>query len=103
MGRVTGKRPPQAYVELSPRLGPLPGIESLRKVKFFQEMNLGFRTLSLEEEKKLLANATPYIHDVVDFAVNTGLRIGEILILTWDRVDLENNLLNVFANKTLAG
>jgi integrase len=31
------------------------------------------------------------------------LRIGEILILTWDRVDLENNLLNVFANKTLAG
>jgi integrase len=79
------------------------GSNPVRKVKFFQEMNLGFRTLSLEEGKKLLANATPYIHDVVDFAVNTGLRIGEILILTWDRVDLENNLLNVFANKTLAG
>jgi integrase len=32
--------------------------------------------------------------------LNTGLRIGEILALTWDQVDLEKNLLNVFAHKT---
>src|SRR6516165_6053264 len=31
----------------------------LRKVKFFQEINLGFRTQSGEEERRLLANATP--------------------------------------------
>jgi site-specific recombinase XerD len=28
------------------------------------------------------------------------LRIGEILSLAWERVDLENNLLSVFAHKT---
>ena len=57
------------------------GSNPVRKVKFFQEMNLGFRTLTSEEERKLIANATPYIHDVVSFAVNTGLRIGETLTL----------------------
>ncbi len=32
--------------------------------------------------------------------VNTGLRIGEILSLTWESVDFEKNLLSVFAHKT---
>jgi integrase len=54
----------------------------------------------LEEEKRLLASATPYIQDIAVFALNTGLRIGEILSLTWESVDLENNLLSVFAHKT---
>jgi integrase len=70
-------------------------------VKFFQEINRGNRVLSLEEESKLLASATPYIQDIVVFALNTGLRIGEILSLTWKSVDLEKNLLTVFAQKTV--
>jgi integrase len=43
---------------------------------------------------------TPYIQDIVVFALNTGMRIGEILSLPWKSVDLENNLLTVFAQKT---
>jgi hypothetical protein len=35
------------------------GSNPVRKVKFFQEINLGFRTQSGEEERRLLANATP--------------------------------------------
>jgi integrase len=76
------------------------GSNPVRKVKFFQEINLGFRTLTGEEERKFLANATPYIRDIAVFALNTGLRIGEILSLTWERVDMEKNLLSVFAHKT---
>jgi integrase len=72
----------------------------VRKVKFFQEMNLGFRILTREEEGKLLDNATPYIQDIAVFALNTGLRIGEILALTWEQVEVEKNVLNVFAHKT---
>jgi integrase len=76
------------------------GTNPVRKVKFFQEINLGFRILTGEEERKLLDNATPYIQDIAVFALNTGLRIGEILVLTWEQVELEKNLLNVFAHKT---
>jgi len=76
------------------------GSNPVRKVKFFQEINLGFRTLTGEEEKRFLANATPYIQDIAVFALNTGLRIGEIVSLTWESVDLENHVLSVFAHKT---
>jgi integrase len=71
-----------------------------RKVKFFQEVNTGFRVLSLEEESKLLANATPAIQDVVLYALNTGSRIGELFSLRWRDVDLERNLINAFSPKT---
>jgi integrase len=76
------------------------GSNPVRKVKFFQEINLGFRVLTRQEETRFLASATPYIQDIAIFALNTGLRIGEILTLTWERVDLEKKLLNVFAHKT---
>jgi len=76
------------------------GSNPVRKVKFFQEINLGFRTLTGEEEKKFLANATPYIQDIAVLGLNTGMRIGEMLSLTWEQVDLEKNLINVFAHKT---
>jgi len=76
------------------------GSNPVRKVKFFQEINTGFRVLSKEEEKKFLVSATPYIQDIALFALNTGLRIGEIRSLKWEGVDLEKNLLTVFAEKT---
>jgi integrase len=77
-------------------LGPNP----VMKVKFFQELNIGFRTLSEEEERKLLANATPYIQDIIIFDLNTGLRIGEVLSLRWENVDMEKGLLSIFVHKT---
>jgi integrase len=76
------------------------GSNPVKKVKFFQEINTVFRTLSEGEERKLLANATPYIQDIVVFDLNTGLRIGEVLSLGWGSVDLEKGLLSVFAYKT---
>ena len=76
------------------------GSNPVNKVKFFQEINMGFRTLTGEEERKLLASATPYIQDIVVFDLNTGLRLGEILSLGWGSVDLEKGLLSIFAHKT---
>ena len=75
-------------------------LNPFRKVKFLREVNLGFRVVSPEEEEKLLRNASPYIQEIVRFALNTGLRIGEIFSLQWANVDLEKNILNVFAPKT---
>jgi integrase len=72
----------------------------LRKVKFFQEVNTGFRVLTLDEEPRLLKHATPAIQDVVIYALNTGCRIGEIFSLRWQHVELAGGLINVFSPKT---
>jgi integrase len=72
----------------------------VRKVKFFQELNTGRRVLTEEEESELLRNAAPFIQDIILFALNTGLRIGEIFTLLWPHVDWEKGILNVLAPKT---
>jgi integrase len=76
------------------------GSNPLRKVKFFQEVNTGFRVLKPDEETRLLRSATPAIQDVVPYALNTGSRIGEIFSLRWQNVDLDRGLINVFSPKT---
>ena len=59
------------------------GLNPVRKVKFFREFNNRLRVLSPEEEEKLLQNAIPYLQDLIRFALNTGLRVGEIFLLRW--------------------
>jgi integrase len=76
------------------------GQNPVRKVKFFREFNIELRVLSLEEEEKLLQNAIPYLQDLIRFALNTGLRIGEIFSLRWSNADLKRGILAVFASKT---
>lgn len=59
------------------------GLNPFHKVKFFREFKIGFRVLSPEEEEKLLQNAAPYLQDLICFALNTGMRIGEIFLVCW--------------------
>ena len=77
-----------------------PEANPVRKVKFFREFNTGTRVLSPAEEKSLIQNASPYLQDLIRFAVNTGLRIGEIFALCWPSVDLKREFLTVFSSKT---
>lgn len=72
----------------------------VRKVKFFREFNTGLRVLSSEEEKNLLLHASPYLQDLIRFALNTGLRVGEIFSLRWSNVDLKKGILTIFSPKT---
>jgi integrase len=75
-------------------------VNPVRKVKFFREYNTGLRVVSPEEEKKLLESASPYLQDLIRFALNAGLRIGEIFSLRWSNVDLNKGLLTIFSPKT---
>jgi integrase len=77
-----------------------PKANPLRKVKFFREDNVPLRTLSIEEEERFMRSASPYIQDIARFALNTGMRIGEVFNLRWDRVDLEQGIITVLATKT---
>lgn len=60
--------------------------------------------LDLEQIVKLVeaADATPY-GLLVWLAVNTGLRINELLTLTWSRVDMAARTLQVAAAKSQSG
>lgn len=75
-------------------------VNPVRKVKFFREFNMGLRVVSPEEERRLLQHASPFIQDLIRFALNTGLRTGELFSLHWLNVDFKNGILTVFAAKT---
>jgi integrase len=63
------------------------------------------RILTLEEEKSLLAACTGrrfHLRPIAIMALDTGMRRGEILTLSWGDVDLKNGLITVqaFHSKT---
>jgi integrase len=61
------------------------------------ENNQRDRVLSFEEEDKLFISSAEHLKPVLTTALNTGMRKGEILSLTWDEVDFKNNVLIIRA------
>jgi integrase len=69
------------------------GLERIRKVKQLKGENKRLRYLSEEESERLIDNCDIHLKPIVVTALNTGMRRGEILGLTWDRVDLKNRII----------
>ncbi len=59
--------------------------------------------LSLDEEDKLLAAASPHLRQIITVALDTGMRRGELLTQRLEHVDLNRNLLQVTHSKTAGG
>ncbi len=78
------------------RKHPMDGVKSTKPVRAPSD----HRVLTVEEQKKFLKVAKSS-HNYYQYALalETGLRTGEIIGLTWDAVDLKNKALTV--NKTL--
>jgi integrase len=70
------------------------------KVEKLREDNTRTRILSKEEYKRLLEELPPNGRDVVVTAYYTGMRAGEILNLTWDRVHLDEGYIQLEAEDT---
>ncbi len=85
---------------LAEQWGLYRGRNPVKGVRFLDENNLKLRTLSEGEERALLSCCSPYLQDLVTFAINTGLRLGEILNLTWEEVDVENGILTLLVRKS---
>jgi integrase len=81
------------------RWGMHQGTNPVRLVKFLPENNLRFQTLDPEDERKLLASSSPYLRELIVFAINTGLRCGDIFHLQWQEVDLEQQRLSIVMKK----
>ena len=75
-------------------------LRTVRKVKMLKEPAGRLRYLSPEEVQRLLNECNNLLlRAIVTVAVNSGMRRGEILNLTWDNVDLRNGYLLVTQSK----
>lgn len=57
------------------------------------------RWLTLDEESRLLASSPEWLREIITFALNTGMRRGEILNLQWRDVDFSRGVLVVMKSK----
>jgi len=72
----------------------------VRGVKFFKKDNLTERILSKEEIDRLLDSSHGIAKDIIIMALNTGMRLGGILSLRWEQVDLMQGYLTIIHKKT---
>jgi len=57
------------------------------------------RWLTDEEEKRVLEKCPEWLRELAIFALNTGMRRGEIFSLTWKGVDLFRKTITIFKSK----
>ena len=65
--------------------------------------NVRGRVLSYDEYKRLIAALPAHTRAIVEMAFWTGMRRGEIVSLTWDKVDLEGRMIQLEAKDTKEG
>jgi integrase len=59
--------------------------------------------MSLAEEDKLLAAASPHLREIAIAALDSGMRRGELLTQRWEHIDFNRRLLLVTHSKTPGG
>lgn len=64
-------------------------IDRVPKVKMYKESKRRVRWITPEQVKTLLAELPPHQHDIVLFALATGLRQSNVTGLKWAQIDLQ--------------
>jgi len=72
----------------------------VREVKLFKENNERIRYLKEDEIKKLLNNLSGSLRIIVIIALNTGMRLSEILNLRWEDIDFSTKLIYIRESKS---
>lgn len=76
-------------------------VHPLAKIKLLKQPKQAPLFLSTDDLKKVLDKVTvPMLRDIYQFAAFTGLRLGEILNLRKENVDLENKVIKVSNTET---
>jgi integrase len=73
----------------------VPNDNPVSSVKFFDEHNIRDRILTSEEFQRMLNASPDYLKPILQCAYYTGMRRGEILALTWDKVDLKAGVIRL--------
>ncbi len=72
----------------------------LKNVKKFKENNGRERILTDEETKRLIGIANGHLKSILIIALNTGMRRGEILSLSWENVNLSKRCIHIEDSKS---
>jgi integrase len=75
--------------------GGIPSENPVGPVTFLDEQNMRNRVLTPEEFQRMVDFSPEYLKPVLLCAYHTGMRRGEILGLTWDRVDLKSGFIRL--------
>ena len=83
----------------------LVGGDTLKSFKSVEKLlksngNARDRVLSPDEFKALLEHSSRHLRGILAMGYYTGMREGEILNLTWDKVDMKNRLICLEASDT---
>jgi len=71
----------------------------MRKVKLYKENNQVVRYLTEDEMARLLNECSGYLKSVVIVALNTGMRLSEILNLQWKDIAIEQKIIYIINGK----
>lgn len=71
----------------------------VKRVSMEKEAQPRDRWLTYVEEKRLLEASPKWLSEIVTFALNTGMRQGEILSLKWCNVDLQRGIATLHETK----
>jgi integrase len=74
-----------------------------KKVRMPDPKNERDRVLTKQEWERLIEAGSPHIKPILSVAYHLGMRLGEILKLTWDRVDLEAGFIKLGSRDTKTG
>jgi integrase len=83
--------------------GGVPTENPVSAVPFLDEQNVRDGVLTHEEFQRMLDVSPAYLKPVLICAYYTGMRKGEILGLTWDRVDLKSGFIRRKESDTKTG
>ena len=80
--------------------GRFEGINPVTRVQMCKEKAIRLRYLEKEEIVRLVANCSEEFRPIVITAVNTGMRLGEILNLKWGDIDFKRDVICLLETKS---
>ncbi len=78
-------------------------VNPIARISMERERRKRRPVLSVADELRLLAAASPHLRRIIIAALDTGMRRGEILAQQWEGVDFDRRLLCVSRSKTPQG
>lgn len=78
-------------------------LKNIRKARPLKGEKTRLRYLEAQECSKLIAECPEWLKPIVIFALNTGMRRGEILSLRWKDLDLKNGIILIPDTATKTG